>query len=447
MDPIQFIQNLSSSDLPEDIKAVFRRSMPDTLGVAAVASLTEITAITRKIADQFWRADPSMGEARMLYDGRRVSPAGAAFTGAFMIDSIDAHDGNSGVKGHAGSAVVPGVLAFADMKMSLGQPVTGDDLLIALAIGYEVAYRSGHTQHGTVTDYHTSGAWTAVGLAAAGSRLLGLDAEQTRHAIGIAEYHGPRSQMMRCIEYPTMLRDGVGWGAPSGVMAVLMAQAGFTGAPAITVEGKEAEPWWHDLGSRWEIAETHYKAYPVCRWAHPAINAVHSLMSENDLQSEQIEGVRIETFKYAVELGGYTPTSLDEMTYAIVFPVAVMIARGKIGIEELQPDIITDPEILRLSVATELVEDPAITQMSIRKRWARVILRLKNGRILTSEVMSSKGDPEDPLSDGDLAEKYHSFADPVLGVERAVKVKNMAENFADLSEKEISIFFNLILES
>ena len=52
----------------------------------------------------------------MLFDGRDVSPAGAAFAGAFTIDSIDAHDGNSRVKGHAGSALFPGLLAIADAQ-------------------------------------------------------------------------------------------------------------------------------------------------------------------------------------------------------------------------------------------------------------------------------------------------------------------------------------------
>jgi len=66
--------------------------------------------------------------------------------------------------------------------------------------------------HATCADYHTSGAWTAVDVGAAGAKLLGLEKDRLRHAMGIAEYHGPRSQMMRCIDHPSMLRDGVGWG-------------------------------------------------------------------------------------------------------------------------------------------------------------------------------------------------------------------------------------------
>ena len=62
--------------------------------------------------------------------------------------------------------------------------------------------------------------------------VLELNPEQTAHAIGIAEYHGPRSQMMRCIDHPTMLKDGSGWGSMSGIIAGQLASNGFTGAPA-----------------------------------------------------------------------------------------------------------------------------------------------------------------------------------------------------------------------
>ena len=140
--------------------------------------------------------------ARLLFDGRVVSPMGAAMAGAFTIDSVDAHDGYSAVKGHAGSGVLPGILAFVDALQRGGRKVSGRELLTALAIGYEIGYRSGLAMHATCSDYHTSGAWTAVGVAAAGAWLHGMDNNQLRHAMGIAEYHGPRSQMMRCIELP-----------------------------------------------------------------------------------------------------------------------------------------------------------------------------------------------------------------------------------------------------
>jgi len=212
----EFILTLTYQALPSDVVAIMKRSLLDTIGVGAVGSNTKMSAITRQFAFDHMPAGSDGPSARMLFDGRSVSPMGAAMAGAFTIDSIDAHDGYSAVKGHAGSGVLPGVLAFVDDLQRDGKKISGQELLTALAIGYEVAYRSGLAMHATCADYHTSGAWTAVGVAAAGAKLLGLDKEQLRHAMGIAEYHGPRSQMMRCIDFPSMLRDGVGWGSPPG---------------------------------------------------------------------------------------------------------------------------------------------------------------------------------------------------------------------------------------
>ncbi|MFQ5611494.1 MAG: hypothetical protein ACE5H9_05120 [Anaerolineae bacterium] len=103
--------------------------------------------------------------------------------------------------------------------------------------------------------------------------MHGLSAEQTRQAMGIAEYHGPRSQMMRCIDHPTMLKDGSGWGAMAGVNAGMLAAQGFTGAPALTVESEAVASCWADLGSRWLIMEQGFKPHAVCWWAQPPSRA------------------------------------------------------------------------------------------------------------------------------------------------------------------------------
>ena len=382
-----FASGLRYEDLPERVVATLKRSLLDLIGVALVGSRSEMSRIVRRHARQHWAAGAEAPAARLLCDGWPVSPPGAALAGAFTIDAVDAHDGHSGVKGHAGSAVLPALLAFAEDCRGRGQDLSGRDFLTALALGYEVSYRAGVSLHATVADYHTSGAWTAVGIAALGGRLLGLDADARRQALGIAEYHGPRSQMMRCIDHPTMLRDGVGWGAAAGVSAVYLAQLGFTGAPAITVEDEAVRPFWDDLGHRWEIDKTHYKLYPVCRWAHPAMDAAAHLMAEHGLASRDVARVKIETFHYATRLAGHEPKSFDAFTYALAFPVATMIARGRLGAAELAPETLADPEILRLSRATEIVDSPRYTEMSVGKRWADVTLTLADGRTVAGDVL------------------------------------------------------------
>jgi len=420
-----FARDLRYEDLPDNVVRVLRRSLLDTMGVAAIGSTTALSAKARSFARRWWCSAPDAPSSRLLFDGGRASPAGAALAGAFTIDSIDAHDGYSAVKGHAGSAVFPGVFAIADMLLGLGRPIDGRTLMTALAVAYEVSYRAGLAQHATVPDYHTSGSWTAVGVAVAAAKLMGLDVEGIRQAAGIAEYHGPRSQMMRCIDYPSMVRDGVGWGAPTGVSAALLAEIGFTGAPAITAEGDDVASFWSDLGTRWEVLNTFYKPYPVCRWAHSSIDAADDLMRANGLQSGDVARVRIRTFHYATRLGGHEPQSLDELTYAIAFPVATMIARRRIGVEELREAVLRDPEILRISRATEIVELEHYTKISTRQRWADVTLYLTDGRVLESGPRTPRGDPEMPLTDEEIATKFHLFADPVLSAARAAEIEEL----------------------
>ncbi len=435
----KFSADLRYDALPETVLQILRRSFTDTMGVAAIGSTTELSTIARRTAPLIFGAGAS-GAARMMMDGRAVSPVGAAMAGAFTIDSIDAHDGVTPCKGHAGSAVFPALIAMAQ---ALG-PMDGKRFAELLAVAYEISYRAGSVQHATCADYHTSGAWTAVGVAAAGAKLLGGDAEHIRQAAGIGEYHGPRSQMMRCIDHPTMLRDGVGWGAPSGVTAAYLAMEGFTGAPALTCEGDEGAEFWADLGAGWRVVDhTHYKAYPCCRWAHPSLDAVSDMMRDHDLSHEQIEAVEIRTFHYATRLAGHEPQSPDEFAYAIAFPVAAMIVRGQVGAEELSAQTLADPDILRISRAIELIDDDEMTRTSTDKRWAQVTLVLTDGRRIEDAPRSARGDPDMPLSDFEISAKFHRLADPVLGQPRAHGIEALTSRFDSLSASDLSRLFEL----
>jgi len=440
-----FVLRLRREDVPDEVMGVMQRSLLDTIGVAAAGSTTQISSVVRKFVGMQMPAGNNTPVARLFFSGQTVSPMGAAMAGAFTIDSVDAHDGYSKVKGHAGSAVLPAVLAVVDALRRQGNSLSGEDLMIALLVGYETSYRAGLTLHATASDYHTSGAWTAVGVAAAVGRLIGLNDEQLRHALGIAEYHGPRSQMMRCIDHPSMLRDGVGWGAPSGVSAAYLAEQGFTGAPAITVEGESAAPFWDDLGRRWEVSNTHYKAYPVCRWAHPAIDAVHDLMQEHGLSSENIVRAKIKTFHYASRLAGHEPKSLDELAYALAYPFAIMVAHGRVGPDEISESILDDAEVLRISKATEIVDDEHYTRISTDKRWADVTLFLTDGRELQSEPRTPRGDSDQPFSDAEISHKFHLFSDRVVGTLRATDIESSSSEICQ-QDFDLDRFLNLIFD-
>ncbi|MEO1549021.1 MAG: MmgE/PrpD family protein [Pseudomonadota bacterium] len=398
---------------PDHARQALRRSMLDLAGVAVAGARTELSQIVRDHAAlQFGGTG-----ARLMLDGRRVSAAGAAFAGGMTIDAMDAHDGLKPVKGHIGCGVFPAALAFAQAE-SLDLTSVFDLTLL----GYELGARAGLALHSTAPDYHTSGAWVAVAIAGMGARALGLTAEQTAHALGIAEYHGPRSQMMRCIDHPTMVKDGSGWGAMAGVTAAYLARAGFTGAPALTVTTAQVADIWEDLGTRWYVSEQYFKPQPVCRWAQPAITAALALQAAHGLEASDIARVDVTTFHEAVRLATAHPTSTEAAQYSLPFPVAAALVSGQVGPEQIDGPGLLDDRAQALAGRVHLHEAEAFNAAFPARRFAQVEITVQNGRQFRTDPMEAPGDPEAPLTDGELLDKFEAYADP-LGAARKRAIK------------------------
>ncbi len=444
MNPLEFIHDLQLSDIPASAVHQARRCLLDIAGVAASGRKTHLSRIVHDFA--FRQMGSTEKTARLLFDGRRVSPAGAAYAGASTIDAFDAHDGHALTKGHAGVAVLPAILAFADAEgLFATDHFSSGDLLTAIVVGYEIATRAGIALHATAHDYHTSGAWNALACAALGARFLKLDQMQTRHAIGTAEYHGPRSQMMRCIEHPTMLKDGSGWGAFAGVSAAYLARDGFTGAPAITMDGKDTENVWSDLGSRWRIEEQYFKLYPVCRWAQPAIEAAATLLETSLVMPADIESVEVSTFAHAVSLGTALPQTTEEAQYALGFPLAVYLLHRSINATHIDKDGLGDEAVASMLKRIRLKEDPAISALFPAQRFARVCIQTKSGHVHQSELVTAKGDPDCPLSDAALIAKFNRYTTH-LETDRARSIADFAMVSGEAS-KPANIYAHLVLEA
>jgi 2-methylcitrate dehydratase PrpD len=436
-----FIHSLRYEDLPDDVIHAAKRCLIDLIGTAAGGSVTDASRISHNFAVRQMGCANDAPSARLMFDGRRASPPGAALAGATMIDSLDCHDGHVLVKGHVGVAVLPALLALIDAAIA---PVNDQEMITLLVLGYEIATRAGIALHATACDYHSSGAWNALACAALGARLLKLDTEQTRQAIGIAEYNAPRSQIMRVVDHPTMVKDGSGWGAMTGLSAAYLAADGFTGAPALTVETAEVAEIWADLGSRWRIREQYFKAYPVCRWAQPAIEAALGLQRENGIKAEQIASVEVHTFHEGSRLATRTPTSTDEAQYSLPFPVAAALIRGQVGAGEVTGAALHDPAILAMSNAMILREDDEYNARFPAERWAHVEFVLRDGTRLTSAPAIARGNPENPLSDAEIDEKYQLLAAPVLGAARTDAIRTAVN---DLGGGTLETLLPLVLEA
>ncbi|KAI0566138.1 MmgE/PrpD [Gracilaria domingensis] len=415
MDYISFIHDLSYNDIPPRTIKAAKRLLVDNLGVCITGRQTKLAQLAYDFA-----ALTFPGDATALWlDGRRVSLPGAMLGHASACDSVDAHDGFARCDGHPGVAIIPAV--FSMLRTRDGTIIDGKELLTTTVMAYEICIRAGAVLHNTSSVYHSSGSWNALGVAAVYARRFHLTNDQTRHALGIAEYNAPRSLVMRCVDYPSMVKDGSGWGAMTGVCSAMMAEMGFTGAPATTVETHfdasnskipELKKQWEDLGEEWEIEKPRIKQYPVCFWAQAPIYATKFLQERYNFRNADITEIRIFTFDQALHLDHPEPQNTEEAQYSLPFPVAAMLVHGSITAKELCGEELRNQDVLRISRLVKCTEDKKMSEDYFNGRCAcRVIVETRDRKKYQSEdVVNAWSDP----TNDDLSTKFTVNAQQTL---------------------------------
>jgi 2-methylcitrate dehydratase PrpD len=324
-------------------------------------------------------------EATALLDGRRLGAVGAAWANGVLANVLDLDDGHRITKGHPGAIVIPAALAAAQLT-----DATADDFLAAVVVGYEIAIRAGVALHARDPSYHASGAWGGLGAAAATARLLGLDAERTAHALGLAEYHAPIAHIMRSVAEPAMTKDACGWGASLGVGSALLAERGFT-----SLRPEFLHTRGDDLGDAWRLEELYVKAYPCCRWSQPAIRAALEAGQGQALDPDEVGRVIIRTFAAADELAKVAPANTEEAQYSLVWPVATVLARGDFTVADVLGPW-DDPAVAALLSRTEVRVDAELTAAFPARRLTTVEVELRDGRRLAAGPLEPRGEPDDP---------------------------------------------------
>lgn len=425
---------LGGTEVPEDALYVGATLLIDTLGVAAGATPMQAGRLARAHAVRFHCASDISDRATLLFDGRSASIPGASFAAATATDNLDAHDGYNPTKGHIGCAVVPALCALAEHMPDL----SGRDALTALVIAYEVSACAAIALHSTVEDYHTSGAWNALGVAALGARLRGHTRDQLRHGLGIAEYHGPRSQMMREIANPTMLHDGSGMGALVGTMATLMAEDGFTGAPAITVEAENVAPYWTHLRDQWTVKLNYVKPYPICRWAHAALDALDGLMRAHSLSPDTVARIEVRTFAEAAALYPGMPETTSQAQYSLHFALGTLLVNEAISPAHIEGNGLRDPRVAAQIAKIAVVADGKHSDRFPNGRWSDVTVHTVDGRQLHSGDTHAKGGPEAPMPLDEVEAKFHIMAAGLPEARRTAiwdmrsRLQERGTHFADL---------------
>ncbi len=151
---------LETRDVPQCALDMDATLLIDSVGVAAAAAGMEAGRSARNHALAFHDAGAPEFAAHMMFNGHSTSIPGAVFAAGTQIDNLDTHDGLNPTKGHIDCVVVPALFVLAEARPEL----SARDALSALVMSYEIAARAALALHATVNDYHTSGAWNALGV-------------------------------------------------------------------------------------------------------------------------------------------------------------------------------------------------------------------------------------------------------------------------------------------
>jgi 2-methylcitrate dehydratase PrpD len=425
----QHLAELKWQEIPEPVRRQTKRCIKDILATAAGATILSDTAlIADLISEQF-----KTGPAPMWFQKRRTAFLGAAFFNAFLTDSLDCHDGFRPCKGHAGATVVPAILSAA-----AGYQAPGSELLMCVLIGYEVACRAGIAIHAEYSPaYHSSGSWASLGAAAGAARIRNINSDKFDEIMGIAEYYAPMSPMLRCTRHPAAVKDGAAAGAWAAAMAMEMVGHGFGGLPSLLTAEPSASKQMASFGKEWIILRQYFKPYPTCRWTHPVIEAVAALKAEHHFDADQIDAVKIETFREAMTLDSFPPADTHTAQYSMPWAVAAFLVDGSLGVQQVHTDKLTDKRILELGRKIKMVFAQDIQDRFPQQCLARVTVTLKGGERFVSPTTAARGDPETPLTDEQLDSKFNENVTRIAGADKCIMIGNLIADLENHTTDEL----------
>jgi len=430
----RFVRDITWEALPTAVQRVARMALLDALGATLAGTLTPVSRITAEYAAETWPGD----EATILLHGRRASAIGAAFANGYAANGVDIDDCALYTRGHPGAQILPTALALGETLA-----VDGSKLLTAMVAGYEVAHRTARIWHATHDVYQACGSWGSVACAAIAAHLLGLSPEQTRHALGIADYHAPNLPMMRDIDDPAMVKHGIGWGAMTGITAAQLAARGFTGVPSV-LGLQEYSDWVGDIGRTYIAAGgVAWKGYACCAWNHAAMKGAEQLVAAHSIEAGEISHVYVEAPHETVRLGTELPATTEEAQFSLAWPLAALLVDGEVGPAQVLDHRFGDVQIRSLVEKIELVEAKDLNDLSRLlqkgdprgKYAARVTITLRDGTILESGMVEGNINyPQQGWDEVRLEEKFRWLAGHVLDEARLDELVEMVWCFDQVGD-------------
>ena len=420
-------------DIPPDVVDRAKQCITDT--IAAVIFGYDLPWSRMVVA--FAAKNGAGGNSRILGLGapRVHAPAAALANGAlahaFEMDNLTWP--STGV--HPGATLLTSGLAVAQER-GLG----GRELLTAVVAGAEVMIRIGRaTKHSNEgRGFHAPGTTGPFGAAVACGRLMRLDAERMRNALGIAgSLACGLLEFARSGTGAMVKRLHLGRAAESGVLAASLAGESFTG-PASVLEGEfgflrvfcgsEFDPHelTNGLGDSYATRSIMLKRFPCHVTAHTSVQAILDLRAEHSYAAADVASVHIAGNDKMARVNNIpSPADIMMAQYSIPFCVALAHVRDPRDPRSFDEGALREPHI------RSLAERVTITIAKDRPSplAAEVTVALKDGRVLSRCVAAFKGTPEQPLDQGELREKF-------LLLTRHCNAHDMGEMFDRLQNLE-----------
>jgi 2-methylcitrate dehydratase PrpD len=357
----------------------------------------------------------------------RASPASAALANGTAAHALDFDDMCFVSLAHPSAPLVAAGIAAGEVAAAGGRA-----LLDAYVAGFEIEARLGRTMNPRhyQRGWHCTSTLGTIGAAAASARLLGLDAGVAAHALAIAasEASGLKEN------FGTMVKPlHAGLAARNGLLAVLLARAGFTASAhaldgtqgflvAMDSERPSLDQELQDLGTRWEIVDTGItvKLYPSCAATHPTLDAVLDLRRRHAVTTADVDriDVAVDSITPTVLIHSRPATGL-EAKFSMEYCVAAAIVRGVVGIDTFDAASLGDPEVQALLPRVTMRVDPGLDGVAPPLTQSRVAIVLRDGRTISQEANGARGYPDRPASADELGAKFLGCAKRTIAEDAA----------------------------
>ena len=405
----RFIVDTRAGEIPDSMRHEAKRALVNILGCAIGSGRHE--TVERAVA----ALRPYFGSPQASLAGRteRCDALHAALINGIAAHVLDFDDTHPHAI-HPSAPVWPALLAATEIRR-----VSGSALLDAFIVGAEVELRIGNAVYPSHYEagFHATGTCGVFGAAAACARLLGLDAQRTGWALGIAATQSAGLREMFGSDCKSL---HPGKAARDGLTAALLAQEYFTssergieaprGFAHVLAGARDFSAIGAGLGSRWELGSNMYKPFACGLVVHAAIDACIQVHDEHRLQPSEIEHVRVRVNPIVMELTAKAePRTGLEGKFSVYHACAIALTRGRGGEAEFSDAAVLEPQVVALRHKVEAQPDPAIAMME-----AYATIRLSDGRVIEKHVASALGSTERPMSDRDLEEKFRALVDGVL---------------------------------